>query len=310
MTPRRRNIIVGIVVLLGLGITTWMILLFAGRMASLFAAPGLPVTMKTERADGVTQGSTIYYRGVPAGRVIGVHLESTNQGVVINAEINRQPPLPANLVPIIRTQSAFGSAAQIDLEVNGPPAGQLAANAVLQATYEGSALIPKQFTQLAEEVHRQQLLEHVDQAVLSIQQQSERAGKLLDSFQQIVGDPQTRNDLRTAVTNMRTATEAAVRVGNNMEKFTGRLDRIGDKADSSLSDVSGAVAKLDGILDRFQSVATKIDQGKGTAGLLVNDPKLYQGLVDTTRELNLTVATLQRVAQQWEQEGVTLKLAK
>jgi phospholipid/cholesterol/gamma-HCH transport system substrate-binding protein len=310
MTPRRRNIVVGLVVLLGLGIVTWMILLFAGRMASLFAAPGLPVTMKSERADGVTQGSTIYYRGVPAGRVTGVHLESDNQGVVINAEINKQPSLPANLVPIIRTQSAFGSAAQIDLEVNGPPAGQLLANAELRATYEGSALIPKQFTQLAEEVHRQQLLEHVDQAVLSIQQQSERAGKLLQSFQQIVGDPETRNDLRTAVTNIRTATEAAVRVGNNMEKFTGRLDRIGDKADASLSDVRGAVIKLDGILDRFQSVATKIDQGQGTAGLLVNDPKLYQGLLDTTKELNLTVSTLQRVAQQWEQEGVTLKLAK
>lgn len=301
---------VGIVVLLGLGIVTWMILLFAGRMASLFAAPGLPVTMKTDRADGVTQGSTIYYRGVPAGRVTGVHLESDNRGVIIATEINKQPPLPANLAPIIRTQSAFGSAAQIDLEVNGPPTGQLLANAELHATYEGSALIPKQFTQLAEEVHRQQLLEHLDQAVLSIQQQSERAGKLLQSFQQIVGDPETRNDLRTAVSNIRTATDSAVRVANNMEKFTGKLDRIGDKADASLSDVRGAVAKLDGILDRFQSVATKIDQGQGTAGQLINDPKLYQGLVDTTKELNLTIATLQRVAQQWEQEGVTLKLAK
>ena len=29
---------VGLVVLLGLGIVTWMILLFAGRMANLFAA--------------------------------------------------------------------------------------------------------------------------------------------------------------------------------------------------------------------------------------------------------------------------------
>lgn len=310
MSSRRRNIIVGLVVLLGLGIVTWMILLFAGRMANLFSSPGLPVTMKSDRADGVTDGSSIYYRGVPAGRVSGVKLESDNKGVVITAEINRQPPLPANVQPIIRTQSAFGNAAEIDLEVNGAPEGQLAANAVLHATYEGSALIPKQFTQLAEEVHREQLLEHVDQAVVSIQQQSERAGKLLQSFQQIVGDPETRNDLRTSVANIRTATEAAVRVGNDMQKFSGRLAGIGDKADASLADVRTAVAKLDGILDRFQSVSNKIDQGQGTAGLLVNDPKLYQGLVDTTKQLNLTIATLQRIAQQWEQEGVTLKLAK
>jgi phospholipid/cholesterol/gamma-HCH transport system substrate-binding protein len=299
-----------LVVLLGLGVITWMILLFAGRMASLFAAPGLLITMKTDRADGVSQGSTIYYRGVPAGRVTGVQLEPDNQGVVISAEINKKPPLPANLKPVIRTQSAFGNAAQIDLEVTGAPQGQLAAGTVLQATYEGSGLIPKQFTELAEEVRRQQLLQHLDQAVLSIQQQSERAGQLLVSFQQIVGDPRTRSDLRTAVENMRAASESAVRVGSNLEKFSGRLDGIGDKADASLSDVRVAVARLAGILDHFDSVATKMDQGKGTAGLLVNDPKLYQGLVDTTRELNLTIAGLQRVVQQWEQEGVTLKLAK
>ena len=310
MTPRRRNIMVGLVVLLGLGVITWMILLFAGRMASLFAAPGLVVKMTTNRADGVSQGSTIYYRGVPAGRVTAVQLQSDNQGVVITTEINKKPPLPANLKPVIRTQSAFGNAAQIDLDVAGAPEGQLAAGTVLTATYEGSGLIPRQFTELAEEVRRQQLLQHLDQAVLSIQQQSERAGQLLISFQQIVGDPKTRNDLRMAVENMRVATESAVRVGSNLEKFSGRLDRIGDKADASLSDVRVAVAKLGGILDHFDSVATKMDQGKGTAGLLVNDPKLYQGLVDTTRELNLTIASLQRVVQQWEQEGVTLKLGK
>ena len=45
----------------------------------------------------MTEGSSIYYRGVPAGRVTGVKLESNNQGVVISTEINRQPPLPANV---------------------------------------------------------------------------------------------------------------------------------------------------------------------------------------------------------------------
>jgi hypothetical protein len=42
----------------------------------------------------------------------------------------------------------------------------------------------------------------------------------------------------------------------------------------------------------------------------VNDPKLYQGLVDVTQQLNLTVTDLRRLVQQWEQEGVSLKLSK
>src|SRR3978361_847750 len=124
MSPRRRNIIVGLIVLLGLGITTWMVLLFAGRFASLFAAPGIPITMTTDRADGLSDGSSITYRGVLAGRVTGVHLSPDSQGGLITAEVNKQTPLPANLHAVIRPQSAFGNSAAIELEPSGPPEGQ------------------------------------------------------------------------------------------------------------------------------------------------------------------------------------------
>jgi hypothetical protein len=52
----------------------------------------------------------------------------------------------------------------------------------------------------------------------------------------------------------------------------------------------------------------KVDKGQGTAGQLVNDPKLYQSLNDTARQLDKTVADLQRLIEQWEQEGIDLRL--
>lgn len=296
--------------LLGIGITAWMILLFAGRLTQIFASPGLPFTIKSTRADGLSDGSAIYYRGVQSGRVTAVHLGNDNTGVIINAEVNKQPSLPANLHPVIRVQSAFGNSSAISLELDGPPTGALQAGAVLSADYEGSALIPKEFTQLAEDFRRQQLLQHLDETVVSIGKQSERAGQLLQSVQQAIGDEKMRENLRVALENIRIATESATRVGNNLEKFSGKLDRVTDQTDATMSEVRVAVAKLGATLDHFESVSNKIDQGKGTAGLLLNDPKLYQGLVDTTKELNLTIADLQRVVQQWEQEGVTLKLGK
>ena len=42
--------------------------------------------------------------------------------------------------------------------------------------------------------------------------------------------------------------------------------------------------------------------------MLVNDPKLYQSLVDNSRELNATILDLKRLVEQWEQEGVSFKL--
>ena len=58
----------------------------------------------------------------------------------------------------------------------------------------------------------------------------------------------------------------------------------------------------------MQSILGKVDKGQGTAGQLVNDPRLYQSLVDTSRELNATVADLKRLIEQWEEEGVDLHL--
>ena len=310
MPPRQRNVIVGIVVLVGLGVVVWMLLLFAGRLASVFAAPGLPVTFTADRADGVTNGSAIYYLGVQVGRVTEIHRGADNQSVVINAEVNKEPPLPADLVGVIKTQSAFGNTAMITLELTGPPTGALSSGATLHAQYEGSGLLPPAVTQLAEDLRRQQLIQHLDQTIITIREQAERAGQVLQSFQGVVGDPKLREDLRASMSNIRQATESATHVGSDLQKFTGDLRHVSDQTNSAMSDVRVAVARLSDVLGRFESVADKVDQGKGTAGMLVNDPKLYQGLVDTTRELNATIKDLQRVVQQWEQEGVTLKLGK
>ena len=82
------------------------------------------------------------------------------------------------------------------------------------------------------------------------------------------------------------------------------------KTSEAMSDVRVAAGKIGTVLEHIDSVTAKIDEGKGTAGMLVNDPKLYQGLVDTNKELKASITDLQRLIQQWEQEGVTLKLAK
>lgn len=303
MSPRRRNIIVGLIVLIGLGIVVWMVLLFAGRLARVFSSPGMTITLTSDRADGVSDGSAVYYRGIQVGQVTLVHLSSDNSGVVIPLSLKKGVVLPRNLRATIRTSSYFGTAADILLEPQGPPQGEMAADTTLKAEFEGSALIPKQFTALAEEARRRELLEHLDQTIVSIHEQADKAGKLVDSVQQLIGDKKMADDLRASVANIRLTTETATRATQNFEKFS-------SDANTTMSDVRVAIVKLSGTIEHFESIADKVDQGKGTAGLLVNDPKLYQGLVDTTAELHSTIADLKRVVDQWEQEGVTLRLNK
>ncbi len=171
-------------------------------------------------------------------------------------------------------------------------------------------------------------MEHLDQTVVTIRKQAENAGKVLESVQQIVSDPRIHQDISEAVHSVHSAAEAADRLGVKFEKISDKIEVLTDNANGAVTDARGLVKQTSGdvdhllqktsddvqklgtVLEQFQSAATKINDGKGTAGLLINDPKLYNSLVDVSKTLNATVADLQRVIQQWEQEGVPLRLGK
>ena len=44
--------------------------------------------------------------------------------------------------------------------------------------------------------------------------------------------------------------------------------------------------------------------------MLLNDPALYENLLDVSKEMKLTISDLKRLVEQWEQEGVPFKIGK
>ena len=328
MSPYRRNVLVGAVVLIGLGVLGWMVLKFANQAANFFlGGDGTRATLRAERADGVAEGSGVTYRGMTVGRVVKVYRRPDSPAhVYVDVLVDSQPPLPSNLKAYIRASSLLGASATISLEEDGQSNGQalVSGGPPLEAEYSGLEF--SEVTGLFADIRQRKLIQHADEAITSIQAQAERAGKLLDSANELVADPKMRDDLHKAVANVREATEQANRIGASLEKFSGKLEKISADTSATVGEVrvtvaesrknldelskqiSGRVDQVAGALENLQAVTAKIDKGEGTAGALVNDPKLYQSLVDTSEELNLTVASLRRLIEQWEQEGVTLRL--
>jgi phospholipid/cholesterol/gamma-HCH transport system substrate-binding protein len=155
----------------------------------------------------------------------------------------------------------------------------------------------------------------------------------MDSIREITGDQEVRGDLRTAMSNIRQATEQANRIAENLEKFSGDLNGLSKQTSETIAEVKVAVgdarkaistsgeqievtsrninSRIDQIgklLDQFQSIAARTQRGEGTAGKLLNDPRLYENMATTAADLRLMVADLRRLVQQWEQEGLSLKM--
>src|SRR5262245_61493465 len=125
MSPYRRNLMVGVTVVVALAALGWMILKFGSGVGSIFAPEQIAVTFIADRADGVGDGSPITYRGIESGHVTGVRLHGDARSVYFDGVINADPKLPSNLVARIRTASALGSGSLVSLETDGPPSEQM-----------------------------------------------------------------------------------------------------------------------------------------------------------------------------------------
>ena len=322
MSPYRRNILVGITVLGALVALGWMILKFGDRPAHLFATPSMPVTFITDRADGLGEGSNMTFRGVIVGKVNLVKRSEDGKDVKIFAQVDTSPPLPANIHGEITTVSALGGTSSMVLALTGDkPEGNMQSGASLRAQFVGLAMLPPEFADLARELRMTAAQIRESKIVDNLNAELTKFGQVMDSANQLITDPELKGNLKATLTELRSASET-------INKIAPKINKLSDDASATLSDVRTTVNKtgnnVDTIakeatdrlqqvsktLDHFESVAAKIDKGEGTAGQLVNDPKLYQSLVDSSRELNATIIDLKRLVEQWEQEGVSIKLAK
>jgi phospholipid/cholesterol/gamma-HCH transport system substrate-binding protein len=320
MTPRRRNVIVGVVVLGSMITLGWMILQFSNQSAGSLFNKGMEFQIVADRVDGVSEGTPITYLGVNVGRVTVIRRVAGKREVMLGAMLNEGEQVPANVSGVIRPQSALGPSATISFELKGDPAQEnLTKESVVKAHHTGGGVIPPEFGDLAKDISEQQLVAHATEAVKSLKEQLDRAGKTLDSVNDVLADPKVRSDLKATVANIHETSQ-------NIERFSKKLDKVADETSTTLAQVrttvdgggkrfdevarelGGRLTQMSQTLERVNSVATKIDKGQGTAGLFINDPRLYESFVDTARELNLTVADLRRLVQQWEEEGFRLKL--
>jgi len=327
MSTYRRNVLVGIVMLSALGMLGWMILRFGGKIAQPFAPAMTKVRFLADRADGVSDGSGVYFLGVNVGRVVTVTLGDNLEDIWFDAEVEASRALPAGMTARIRQASLLGSGSRIELiaPATSQPA-RLKAGEIIKTEFVGLEFFPKEIKELSIEVaaaakqfREANVVGNLNKRLAEVGEVLGETRKTLESANKIVADDKVRADILTAIENIKTSsenvksvTERADKIAGAMERAVGNVEKTSETAHIELTEVAKItktrLEEVSKVVQQANEIAAKINTGPGTASQLVNDPKLYQGLVDTTTELNLTIKDLKRLIQQWEQEGVSLKL--
>lgn len=344
-TTGRKNFMIGLTVAAALSIFVWMVLRFGTKTAGLFAPPQQDVVLDAPRVDGLSEGSPLTYQGVTVGRVIRLERNASGNGVSVYATIDTRPPVPMNIHAEVVTTNLIGGGAAIALELNksfktgadeeprfaepGTPRLRI------PAVYVGLKLnlLPPQYEDVAvrisraasaiadasDQISQRHVVEHLDQTIQSANDQITTAGRVLRNIEDILGDAKVQTDLRQTIANARKTSEQLARFSADLPKLSQQASGVLSDAHATLMDaqghlddlsrqLAGSLANASAVLDTIHDISQKIDKGQGTAGLLVNDPKLYVALLESSKQLNTNLLDLQRLLEQWEQDGLSLKV--
>ena len=346
MTSPRKNILVGITVLGSFVILGWMIIRFGGTIGGFFGPEGYNVQMTVERIEGLAEGNKVRYRGSGVGRVDTIRMADDRLGFVVNLSIDDDQDLPANVTGVVRAINLISGGAAVDLELQGDTAdGDLKNVETIPGTFAGASLLPPEVAGLAEQAEGLLTDIHESGLVANLNDQVTQLGNLVQDINTLVADDEVNGNVRTTIANAAEASDSFVRTAREIEEFAGRLEQIEADVQVVLADareisgsakeitgdvqttvqtanttVANANTKIDDIakqmgttlttlnesLATMQNIVQKIDNGDGTAGKLINDDRAYALLVDNMRLMQGTLTTVERLVQQWEENGINI----
>lgn len=289
---------VGIVFILALAVLIWGLMYLKGldlfkKKTTLFAV--------YEKVNGLVAANVVSINGLQVGQVSKLSFSKTNPGrIVVEMIISEDYPIPRDSKARIFSSGLIGSK-EVEI-VLGSSTAIAQDGDTLQSTIDAS---------LGEEVNKQ---------LGPLKKKAEDLISSIDTVATIVKEifnQQTRDNLIVAIENVKISLRNLAHVSGTIDTLMGnqskRLAAIIGNVESisrnlkdnnanitniltNFSNLSDSIARaripetlnrVNGAVTDLGKVIEKINKGEGSAGLLINDPKLYNEVEKAARDLNL-----------------------
>lgn len=282
---RKRNIAVGLFVFLGLCSLFWMVFKFGDLPIAVSKWKSFEVTIQFPKAAGVQKKTDVQFCGYPIGSVTKINPPKILQGksyhqtaviVSINKKYN---DIPKNLEAKLIARGLGSS--YIELVVLAQDANQ----AVTEFLKDGSVL--QGSIGISSELFP-------EEAQRKLNNLAEDLGKLVKNANDIIGDDENKENIKTALANLSQASNQATETLKEIQKFSAQ------GTDTSY-ELSKAVVQLSVILE-------KIDNGQGTIARFLNDGKLYESLLENSEQVEVLLHSMKIFIEQSNKDGLPIKL--
>lgn len=354
MEELRRNIWVGLFVLFGLVALGALIVLFGYGPSALLQRSAYELTIHFDEAGSIRPGNLVTARGVSIGRVSQVDLRDPNQleeGVVVTVSIDRRYRVPVGS-SAQTTEPMLGQGRPPIVLIPGPPGGaSLGAGAMIEGRVRRGleSVLPSETANTLESAT--QRIGEAAEALTPVLNELEellrkRAPGLVDTgyeqgnissavarmdaslkhFNEVLGDPNVKSELREIVDNVHAMSEQGRAVMAKIDKgvddgqamiteargFIEHTQQAVDNIEAQAKDVARAATngldKASTFMDDMNTISSGVVRGEGNVGKLFKDDKLYESLVITAERLTQALDEFRALIKEWREGKVRIAL--
>lgn len=321
---RRRDVIVGLFVIMGLAALGWMIFKFGDLPTAVSRMKSFQVYVKFPSAPGVRKDTPVQFCGYQIGRVTTVMapriLEDSNTGkqyhqTLVVLSVNKNyTDIPSNVEAKLMTRGLGSSYIELKVDPEQLPAPPLDPDRP-ETAFLTEGLTLQGSTGLTSEFFPEESQRKLNNLVDNI-------GTFIGNANDIIGDPENKGNVKATLAHMSTATEnisvamaRATEMMDNAEKTLAEYKTLAEAGTATLKsadtrveqlvasmvNTSGEISKA---VSQLRLAMEKVNAGQGTAGRLVNDGRLYEKLLESTEQLNMLLKNFKELVDKVSEKGL------
>jgi len=139
----------------------------------------------------------------------------------------------------------------------------------------------------------------------------ERIDGLVANMNAVLGDVNVQGDFKAGVHDLRVATAELRQTMEQLrsssqeiaDNFNSVIERSDENLNRSFTNLNELLDNLDAGAKSLASSLQQVSDGRGTAGLLVSDARLYEAAVLSIERFGEAMATVQRLVSKFERDG-------
>jgi len=321
---RRRDVIVGIFIIVGLAALGWMIFKFGDLPTAVTRMRSFEIYVQFPTAPGVEKDTPVRFAGYQIGRVTHVMAPEVrtdlntgkeyHQTLCVLSINNKYVDIPCNVQVKLMTRGLGSSYLELKVDPAKLPAPLQDPNDPYSC-FLRSGMLLQGSTGMTSEFFPEESQQMLNDLVMDIR-------TFIGNANDVIGDPNNKRNIKATLANLTDATgsltvalrEAALTMQDarkTLEDFrslastgTDTLKSVDAKAERLVVSMLNTTTELSKAISQMRLALEKINHGDGAAGRFINDGRLYESLLENTTQLNVLLKDFKELIDKISSKGL------